>query len=429
MLTSSEEALEPTSSTPAVQARSYGPAMAVLISLFFTWGLVTNLNDVLTPHLKNVFELGYAGSALVQFAFFFAYCVMSLPAGRLLAAIGYKRGIAVGLVMAGVGALLFYPAASIPSYPFFLIAIFVLASGITILQVAANPYVTALGPPETASSRLNLTQGFNSLGTTVAPYLGGVLILSDTSLLGGGIAAARAVRLPYLGVAAALFALAALTMLSRLPPIRSADGEGAGTGRLRDAIKVPHLMFAVAGIFLYVGAEVAIGTFLVNFMTQPSISSLSLAQAAAHVSYYWGGSLIGRFLGSAVLQKLDAGKLLGGCGLAAAALVACGVVFSGSVAMWSLLAVGLFNSIMFPTIFALGIDGLGKLRDQGASLLIMAIVGGAVIPVLFGLLADVIGVHRAFILPALCYVYIACFGFWGSRSRDAVAPGADCTPA
>ncbi|MDC3957605.1 sugar MFS transporter [Polyangium jinanense] len=402
-------------------SRTYIGALGVVTTIFFMWGFMTCMNDILIPHLKNVFRLGYAEGALVQFSFFSAYFLMSLPAGKLIARIGYKRGLPFGLATAGTGALLFYPAASLPSYPFFLAALFVLATGITILQVTANPYVAVLGPPATASSRLNLTQAFNSLGTTVAPYFGGHFILGAVKQAEDPLAEAHAVRLPYLGLAVMLFVLAGALAVLKLPTIPSVEGEEAKRGTFLDALKYPQLRRAALGIFLYVGAEVAIGSFLVNFFALPSIAAFTEAQAAKYVSLYWGGAMVGRFIGSAVLRKADPGRVLGGSAIVAALLVTATVVLDGPVAMGTILAVGLFNSIMFPTIFTLGIEGLGKLTSQASSILVMSIVGGAIVPVLFGWLADSIGVHHAFLLPALCYLYIVDFGFRGSRRASIAA--------
>ncbi|MDI1451180.1 sugar MFS transporter [Polyangium sp. 6x1] len=414
-------------STPRATAAADAPsrthvgALGVVTTIFFMWGFLTCMNDILIPHLKNVFHLGYAEGALVQFSFFSAYFLMSLPAGKLVARIGYKRGLPFGLATAGVGALLFYPAASLPSYPFFLAALFVLATGITILQVTANPYVAVLGPPATASSRLNLTQAFNSLGTTVAPYFGGHFILGAVKHAESPLAEAHAVRLPYLGLAVMLFVLAGALAILKLPTIASVEGEEAKRGSFRGALRYPHLRRAALGIFLYVGAEVSIGSFLVNFFGLPSIAAMTEAQAAKYVSVYWGGAMVGRFIGSAVLRKHDPGRVLGASAIVAALLVTATLLVDGPLAMGAILAVGLFNSIMFPTIFTLGIEGLGKLTSQGSSILVMSIVGGAILPVIFGWLADRIGVHHAFFLPALCYLYIVHFGFRGSRHAAAVA--------
>ncbi len=396
------------------QNANYTVPLAVVTMLFFMWGFLTCLNDILIPHLKGVFDLNYTQIMLIQFTFFGAYFIMSIPSGSIIAKLGYQKGIVVGLLTSGVGALLFYPAASAISYPLFLTALFVLASGITLLQVAANPYVAVLGKPETASSRLNLTQAFNSLGTTIAPYFGGVLILSSVA----GMTAqqeAEMVQLPYVGLAIALVVLAVVIWKAKLPVIAAVEDHHAKAGKLTDALKFKHLVLGAVGIFVYVGAEVSIGSFLVNFLGQPEIAGLPEATAAGFVSYYWGGAMIGRFVGSALLQKVNAGKLLGVFALIASALVMVTVLTSGQFAMWTILSVGLFNSIMFPTIFTLGIDGLGKLTSQGSSVLIMAIVGGAIIPVVQGMLADSFGIQLAFILPAICYLYIVYYGFVGSK--------------
>ncbi len=396
------------------QNGNYTVPLAVVTMLFFMWGFLTCLNDILIPHLKGVFDLNYTQIMLIQFTFFGAYFIMSIPSGSIIAKVGYQKGIVIGLLTSGVGALLFYPAASAISYPLFLTALFVLASGITLLQVAANPYVAVLGRPETASSRLNLTQAFNSLGTTVAPYFGGVLILSSVA----GMTPqqeAEMVQMPYVGLAVALVLLAVVIWKSKLPVIAAVEDHHAKAGKLTDALKYRHLVLGAVGIFVYVGAEVSIGSFLVNFLGQADIAGLPEATAAGFVSYYWGGAMIGRFVGSALMQKFNAGKLLGIFSLVASALVMTTVFSTGHFAMWTILAVGLFNSIMFPTIFTLGIDGLGKLTSQGSSILIMAIVGGAIIPVAQGALADNFGIQHAFILPAVCYLYIVYYGFIGSK--------------
>jgi FHS family L-fucose permease-like MFS transporter len=391
----------------------YGPALAAVTVLFFMWGFLTCLDDILVPHLKAVFDLGYARGALVQFSFFSAYLLVSLPAGKVIAGIGYQRGLIAGLVLAGVGALLFYPAASIPSYAFFLSALFVLASGIVFLQVAANAYVAVLGPPEGAPSRLNLTQAFNSLGTTLAPVFGGYVILAHGSA-GAKVAEAHTVRLPYLGLALTLFVLAGAVALLDMPRVLSAEGEPGGHSLLA-AVRVRHLALGVVAIFVYVGAEVSIGSFMVNFLEQPAIGGMDAVTAAQHVSLYWGGAMVGRFAGSLVLRRVDAGRLLAACATVASALVAAAVLSTGRPAMWSLLAVGLCNSVMFPTIFTLGIARLGHLTSRGSSLLVMAAVGGAVIPVLVGLLADRLGLQGALIVPMLSYLYVAFYGLRGSR--------------
>ncbi|HET7674665.1 MAG TPA: sugar MFS transporter [Gammaproteobacteria bacterium] len=417
------------STTAPPRAATNTAAMAVMTVIFFMWGFLTSLNDVLIPHLKAVFALNYAEIMLVQFVFFGAYFVTSLPSGRVVARFGYKNSIVIGLLVAGCGAALFYPAAALPSYPVFLAAFFILASGITLLQVAANPYVSLLGPLRTAASRLNLAQALNSLGTTLAPKFGGLLILSATVLGAAEVAKlpavqqaayraaqAHAVQGPYIGLAVVLMLLALGVFLFRLPdPGATATKTGAAKPAFREVLKHKHLLFGVIGIFVYVGAEVSIGSFMINYISLPAIGNLPEARAANFVALYWGGAMIGRFIGAALLQKIDPRKLLGIFATIAAILVLTTMASTGFVAVWSIVAIGLFNSIMFPNIFTLGIDRLGPLTDRASSLLIMAIVGGAVIPLLQGVLADHIGVHHAFVLPLACYLYIIFYGFRGSR--------------
>jgi FHS family L-fucose permease-like MFS transporter len=379
---------------------------ALVTAVFFLWGFVTSLNNILVPHFKGIFALGYGESALVPFAFFSAYLLLSLPAGAVLARLGYQRSIVLGLGISGLGALLFHPAASLPSYPLFLAALFVLAAGITLLQVAANPYMLALGPPETAASRLNLAQGFNALGTTVAPYLGGVLFLSTADRALG----ARAVRGPYLVLAVIHAALAASLWRTKLPAI--AVGERRGS--LLAALGVRRLRLGMLAAFLYVGAEVTIGSFLVNLLELPSVAALSPSTAASYVSMYWGASMIGRFIGAAALRGLDAGKALGACAVAAAALVAAAGATHGLLVAVALVAVGLCNSIMFPTIFSLATAGLGELTSRGSSLLVMSVVGGAVLPALVGAAADRVGLQTALVATMPCYLYIAWYGARGA---------------
>jgi FHS family L-fucose permease-like MFS transporter len=396
-----------------------GPLVIVTI-LFFMWGLLTSLNDVLIPHLKSVYTLTYVQAMMVQFCFFGAYFVVSLPAGMLIKRIGYQHGAVAGLMIAAAGCALFYPAAS-SGYSLFLLAFFVLASGITILQVAANPYVTVLGDPQTASSRLNLTQAFNSLGTTVAPAIGGMLILSGGILSVTDIAAlpaieqaayrakeAASVQGPYLALAAALVALAMFFAVARLPKIVHADaGTSDGEG---SALSHRHLVMGAIGIFLYVGGEVSIGSFLINFMGEPSIAGLTAADAAGYVSFYWGGAMVGRFIGFAVMRHVSPGKTLAFNAAASIALIMLAVFGSGKMAMWAILAVGLCNSIMFPTIFSMALHRLGRFTGQGSGILCMAIVGGALVPFAQGYLADTIGLQLSFLAPAACYAFILYFG-------------------
>lgn len=389
-------------------------ALFSLTSLFFMWGFITCLNDILIPHLKAIFDLSYTQSMLVQFCFFGAYFLVSLPAGRLVKKVAYQKGIVIGLVVAATGCLLFYPAAAFHSYNLFLFALFVLASGITVLQVSANPYVTLLGPQKSASSRLTMTQAFNSLGTTIAPYLGALLILNEAASSMSAPTSADSVQVPYLFLTAMLLILAAIFSYLKLPHIESAetvDDEKIDGS----AWQFRHLVLGAIGIFVYVGAEVSIGSFLVNFLGEADIAGLAETEAAKYLTYYWGGAMVGRFVGAAVMQKLDAGKVLGFNAMLAVLLVLIAIVSSGHVAMWAILLVGLCNSIMFPTIFSLAINGLGKHTSQGAGILCLAIVGGAIIPLLQGILADSLTVQLAFVLPVFCYLYIAFYGIQGSK--------------
>lgn len=401
-----------------------GPLMA-LTSLFFIWGFITSLNDILIPHLKAVFTLNYTQAMLIQFCFFAAYFIVSLPSGYLVGKIGYKGGIIAGLTVAGLGCLLFYPAAGWHSYLLFLVALFILASGITLLQVAANPYVTELGDPRTASGRLTLTQAFNALGTTLAPYLGALFILSSVvktadqtrllsaeELLHYQATQAAAVQIPYIFLAAVLFSMAMAFVWFKLPQITHTDeviptnlGQQADT-----AWQCPQLVMGAVAIFLYVGGEVAIGSFMVNFLGEADIAGLTEQDAGKYVSFYWGGAMLGRFVGAMLMRTIDPAKVLMFNAMSALVLVLSAVLTSGSWAMWSLLAVGLCNSIMFPTIFSLALTGLGKLTGQGSGILCAAIVGGAIVPVVQGLVADRLGIRFALMIPVMCYAYISFYG-------------------
>lgn len=405
------------------RAERHGKALFIVTVLFFMWGLLTALNDVLIPHLKSVYSLSYVQAMLVQFCFFGAYFLVSIPAGALIKRLGYQRGAVAGLTIAAAGCALFYPAAQ-GGYGLFLGALFVLAAGITILQVAANPYVTALGDPATASSRLTLTQAFNALGTTVAPALGGLLILPgavlsldelqrlpQASQLAYRAKEAAMVQGPYLALAAALLALALLVAFARLPRIaaHAADG-GEAKASLRDALGHRHLLLGAVCIFVYVGAEVSIGSFLINFIGEGLIAGLSHAAAAPYVSYYWGGAMVGRFIGAAVMRYVSPGRVLAFNASASVLLILSATQAQGPLAMWSLLAVGLCNSIMFPTIFSMALQRLGPATGQGSGLLCMAIAGGAIVPFAQGLVADLAGVQQSFLVPAVCYLFIVYFG-------------------
>ncbi len=489
---------------PESSSSSYGAPLAVVTTLFFMWGFLTCLNDILVPHLKPIFDLNYTQIMLIQFAFFGAYFVFSIPSAKIIDWIGYQRSMVAGLLTMGLGAFLFVPAASVPSYPLFLIALIVLAAGITCLQVAANPYVTVLGKPQTASSRLNLTQAFNSLGTFLAPFFGGLLILTAApktmeeiralapdALQAYRLHEAATVKTPYVGLGIALVVLAIAIGSFKLPKIPHAQHQIGE--KVNDSIwRHPNLIFGAISIFVYVGAEVSIGSFLVNYFSQPDIGGLTEKVAASFVAFYWGGAMLGRFIGSNFLGGAKAkymglvtaasialillsypieshmppgyqpgvpnltwlawlvvagrplftlvaiaavaialvamlrggtatantGALLGICAISTSVLVAISMLTSGQVAMWSIILVGFFNSIMFPSIFTLGVAELGPLTGDGSGIMIMAIVGGALIPLAQGAIADRIGIHHAFFLPVICYLYILFFALSGSKPNS-----------
>lgn len=556
-----------TSSAPAngsTRYTDYPMAMSVATTIFFMWGFLTVLNDILIPHLKSVFELNYARAMLVQFTFFGAYFLMSLPAGRLVAALGYKKGIVAGLAIAALGAFGFWPAAALHSYAAFLAALFVLATGITVLQVAANAYVALLGPERTSSSRLTLAQAMNSLGTTLGPWFGGLLILSavtattlpadvrkapetvqlvqalndgapaqavqalqqapadrlvaalndaaataldrlpadavanslkplsseqlsnvlDKLPVGSLLATlsvqspqqlaalpvdrlasaldkltasrldasqseqlakvragllpettqqlqafrqkqAELVQVPYLGLGVVLLLLAVGVWLFRLPPLtETTEQADPAHHTLMDALRHSHVFYGVLAIFFYVGAEVSIGSFLVNYLSLPEIGHMSEQDASHYVSLYWGGAMVGRLAGSALLVWINPRKLLAVFAAIAGLLVLTTMLTHGQAAMVSVIAIGLFNSIMFPTIFSLGIERMGPLTGKASSLLIMAIVGGALLPLAQGVLADHLGIQHAFVLPMLCYGYIVFYGLRGSLIRNPAVPAA-----
>lgn len=410
--------------------------VVLVVSLFFIWGGITSLNDILIPKLKGLFQLSYARAMLIQFTFFTAYAVVSLPAGAWVGRLGYGGGIVSGLGVAAAGCVLFVPAAATATYGLFLAALFVLAAGITILQVAANPLIANLGPAATSHSRLTLAQAFNSLGTTIMPYVGARLILGSISkvdpaqLPPAALPAFRAreasvIWHSYLGLAAVLALIAVVFWISR----RRLGGSGAasrmeiGAGLLRR----PRLAFGVAAIFLYVGAEVTIGSLLVNYLMQASTLGLDQQSAGERIAFYWGGAMVGRFVGAGVLRLVSPGKVLAMAAVGAGGLCLISAAATGGVAGWALIAVGLMNSIMFPTIFSLALEGLGEKTPQGSGLLCMAIVGGALVPLLGGLIADRASLAAALILPAACYAVIAGFGWYARRA--AAAPSADAPVA
>ena len=405
----------PASLTPTPR---YTSALSAVTTLFFLWGFITSLNDILIPYLKAIFQLTYTQANLINLCFFGAYFLMSIPAGLLVARVGYKRGMLLGFVVAAAGAFLFYPAAEQRAYGLFLGALFILASGITLLQVAANPYVAILGPPQSASARLTLTQAFNSVGTTLGPVLGSIFLLSRLPALDNATTAAsidvRAVQLPYLVVGGMLLLISLLLSRINLPQVVPAQDSTVATSR-ESAWQYRHLMLGVLGIFTYVGAEVAIGSHLVSYFALPEVGGLTPVAAGKMVGFYWGGATVGRFAGAYLLNKFSPTKMLALTSLGAILLVALSVSTAGPLAMWSVLAVGLMNSIMYPTIFTLAVAGLGRHTEQASGLLCTAIVGGALVPVLFGAVADGPGLRWAFVLPVLCYAYIGWYGLRGSR--------------
>jgi MFS transporter, FHS family, L-fucose permease len=395
-----------------------------VVALFFIWGGLTSLNDVLIPKLKGLFSLSYTEAMLTQFAFFMAYFIVSLPAGHLIARVGYLKGIVIGLGTMAAGCLMFIPASNSGIYGTFLAALFVLAAGITVLQVAANPLIANMGSAATASSRLTLAQAFNSLGTTIFPPIGGAIILGSMATVDPS-KLADVERTAFLAketavIGNAYFAIAAILALvaayfwwrrAQLPTNRDAATKLGGSFGL---LTQPRLGGGVASIFLYVGAEVAIGSMLINYLAQPHIMGVSEQAASGLIALYWGGAMVGRFIGSAILRMVSPGLVLALFCVGAAGLATVSGMTGGAFAGYALLAVGLMNSVMFPTIFSLGVEGLGEKTPQGSGLLCMGIVGGALIPLLFGVVADASSLTAALVVPVVCYLLIAVYG-WRSR--------------
>ena len=397
-----------------------------VFALFFIFGGITSLNDVLIPKLKELFTLNYMQAMLVQTAFFAAYAIIGIPGAALVRKVGYMRGAAIGLVTMMAGCLLFIPASASAFFPVFLVALFILASGVTIVQVVANPLLSLLGPPATAHSRLTFGQAFNSLGTTLFPYVGTVVMLgslagvSAATLSGPALDAYRAsetgaIERAYLGLAGALLVIAGVVWFSR-NRLQEQQEQGGSILRSFDLLRRPRFGFGAACIFLYVGAEVAIGSLIVSYMMQPQVLGLTDAAAGKLIPFYWGGALVGRFVGSALLRLVSPGRLLAANALGAIALLALSTHTGGTIAAWSYLAIGLMNSIMFPTIFSLACEGLGKRAAEGSGVICVMIVGGAILPPLTGHLADISGsLAAALALPALCYAVIAGFGWYARR--------------
>jgi len=449
------------------KSKSYTAAFVVVTGLFFMWGFMTVLNDILIPYLKGVFELNHTRAMFVQFAFFMAYFVgsviyffISITGGDPISRIGYKNGILAGLLISATGSALFYPAAEFKMYGFFLAALFVMGLGFTLLQIAANPYVAVLGPEKSASSRLNLSQGFNSLGTTIGPLIGGFLIFKYFA--GAHVEGADAVKIPYLFFTGLFLLLAVLIKISHLPRVTGSNA----IERTAGALKHPNLVFGALAIFFYVGGEVSIGSIMISYLGLDNIAGLTEGAASKYVSFYWGGLMIGRFLGAISLSTMKDVKLkyllmlavpvtaflviwyfngidqaliygvflianlvafIAGrslphrtlliFALIAIVLLVIALTNQGMIAMWSVIGIGLFNSIMWSNIFTLAIEGLGKFKSQGSSLLVMMILGGAIVPVFQGMAADSYGVHASFIVPVICYAYIAFYGWRGYRRK------------
>lgn len=406
---------------------NYKPALALLATLFFMWGFITVINGTLLPHLRSVFELSYTQTTLIESVWFIAYGLMGMPSAFLIERIGYKKAIIIGLVVMALGALCMVPAAQLPSYGVTLFALFVIASGITLLQVAANPYVAVIGPAESSESRLTLVQAFNSLGTFLAPYFGGYLILSrtvgGTSLEGTELtqaqrlADAQATELPYMLVALVLVVIAVVIWRSKLPQLGLATSRVAREERKQLSLwDHPNLVFGVPAIFIYLIAEIGVANLFINFAVLPEIAAITPAQAAEYLALMWGGMMVGRFAGSFILRKFPADKTLTAFALFALIVMVGAATLQGPAAMWCLILVGLGHSIMFPAIFAMGIKGLGPLTEEASGLLITAIAGGALV-VVQGWLADLYGLQNSFWLTVACEVYIIWYALVGSRPR------------
>lgn len=409
----------------------YGPALALLASLFFMWGFITVINNTLLPHLRSVFELNYTQTTLIESVWFIAYFFASIPSAKLIERVGYQTSLVIGLLIMAAGAVGMMLAASLPSYGVTLVMLFVIASGITLLQVAANPYVAVVGKPETASSRLNLVQAMNSAGTMLAPMFGAYLILGrskgGTSAAGTvlteaeRLADAQSVILPYGLVAVVLVILAVVIAKFPLPAMRSsASAEQEKRSHFINPALFKHrnLVFGIPAIFIYLIAEIGVANLFVNFVSQPDIANLTHEQAGKYLTFLWGGMMIGRFAGSALMQRYDAGHILAWFSVGAFVVMIVTVFAHGPVAMWSLILVGLFHSIMFPTIFTLGIKGLGALTEEASGLLVMAIAGGALV-IVQGWLADIYGLQASFLLTAVCELYVLFYALWGSKVTHA----------
>lgn len=404
-------------------------SLVAMIALFFLWGFMSVFMDMLIPRLKSLFDLNYTSVMLVQFSFFLAYLFISIPAGKLTRRYGYRSGLLTGLVIMTIAVFLFIPAARLQHYPLFLCAIFILASGITFLQVSANPLVLGLGNPSTSASRLTLVQAFNSLGTTIGPIIASLVILDisvlnsqEISLLSEAdrrlyyATSAQSLEMPFLLIGITLTCMVFIFYILRsrniLIKAKSSDDQ-KDSGTLDLFLHNRKLQYGMLAIFLYVGAEVSIGSFLINYLMQDNILGTNAAEAARYVAFYWGGAMLGRFVGAAILHRHKANTILVSASLLAMGLSFGTVITQGELAAWLILAVGLFNSIHFPTIFSLAIQPLKDQAPQGSSLLCLSIVGGAIIPLIMGQVADTAGIQIAFIIPCLCYAYLAWYAHKG----------------
>jgi FHS family L-fucose permease-like MFS transporter len=408
----------------------YGKTLALLASLFFMWGFITVINNTLLPHLRSVFELNYTQTTLIESVWFIAYFVASMPSAFLIERVGYKKAIIIGLLIMAAGALGMVPAARMPAYEITLVALFVIACGIALLQVAANPYVAVIGPPETSESRLTLVQAFNSMGTFFAPYFGGYLILSrtvsgttmegTTVSLAQRIADAQATQLPYVLVAVVLMVLALVISRAKLPTLGEDTQRANAEQRKHLSLWKHHnLVFGVPAIFIYLIAEIGVANLFINFVSQPSIGNMTHADAANYLILLWGGMMLGRFAGAFLMRTIPAAKVLAAFALAAFVVMLAAATLHGPIAMWALILVGLCHSIMFPTIFALGIKDLGPLTEEGSGLLITAIAGGALV-VVQGWLADSYGLQNSFFLTAACELFVLWYAIWGSKTKATV---------
>lgn len=424
--------VQPHAGAPAGAGAPYGAALSMLATLFFMWGFITVINGTLLPHLRSVMVLSYAQTTLIESVWFIAYFVASIPSAKIIERIGYKKSMVTGLIVMAVGALIMIPASMLLSYYVVLTAMFVIASGIALLQVAANPYVAVIGPAESSSSRLNLVQAFNSMGTTLAPLFGAYLILgrSVSGTTEGGAAAltleqrladAQTVQLPYLIVAVVLIVLAVVIARFKLPAMGAATSRHSREARKNHSLwKHRNLVFGVPAIAIYLIAEIGVGNLFVNFVSQPEIGNLTHEEAGHYLFLLWGGMMVGRFVGAFLMRSVRPETVLAVASALAFVVMIVTTFAHGPIAMWALISVGLFHSIMFPTIFTLGIKGLGPLTEEGSGLLIMAIAGGALV-YFQGKFADTYGLQTSFIICAICELYVLFYALWGSRVTNALA--------